>query len=66
MSFWQRIRSKWTARDQRLAINELRRETAEAGATPLPHTGGALFDEPLRPQAIEEVPGDDIPDAPPA
>jgi hypothetical protein len=66
MAFWQRIRSMWAAHEQHLAINELKREVAEAGATPLPHTGGALFDEPLHPQPIEEVPGDDFPDAPPA
>lgn len=63
--FWSRLREKWAARDQRLAVNELRREAAEATAPSVPHTGGALFDEPLRPQPIDEVPGDDLPEGPP-
>jgi hypothetical protein len=63
--FWRRLREKWAARDQRLAVNELRREAAEESAPAVPHTGGALFDEPLQPQPIEEVPGDDLPAGPP-
>lgn len=59
MTFWTRIRSIWAKHDEQLATNELKREFAEAEGPPVPHTGGALFDEPLQPQAIDDVPGDD-------
>ena len=60
---WQRIRSLWSRRDEKLAERELRRESAEAEGPPVPHTGGALFDEPFQP--TESVPGDDRPNGPP-
>ncbi|MGH2971085.1 MAG: hypothetical protein ACRDNM_00675 [Gaiellaceae bacterium] len=60
---WNRIRKLWSGRDDRLAERELRREAAEGEGPPVPHTGGALFDEPF--QATESVPGDDLPDGPP-
>lgn len=59
--FWNRLKSMWAERNDRLAVHELRREAAEAEGPPVPHTGGALFDEPLQPQPIDEVPGDDLP-----
>lgn len=57
--FWQRIRSLWARHDQQLADRELRRGLAEEGLG-VPHTGGALFDEPFQP--TESVPRDDLPD----
>jgi hypothetical protein len=59
--FWRRLKEKWSERNDRLATHELRRESAEAEGPSVPHTGGALFDEPLQPTAIDEVPGDDLP-----
>lgn len=60
---WNRLRRLWGARDERLAERELRREAAESGGPAVPHTGGALFDEPFQP--TEPVPGDDRPNGPP-
>ncbi|HEY2072919.1 MAG TPA: hypothetical protein VGG88_05040 [Gaiellaceae bacterium] len=59
---WDRIRKLWSGHDEKLADRELRRESAQAGAPGVPHTGGALFDEPFEP--TESVPGDDRPDRP--
>jgi hypothetical protein len=59
--FWDRIRTLWSRHDANLADRELHREAAEAEGPPVPHTGGALFDEPFQP--TETVPGDDDPGA---
>ncbi|HEY2556621.1 MAG TPA: hypothetical protein VGI08_05905 [Diaminobutyricibacter sp.] len=59
--FWERIRKLWSGHDAKLADRELRRELAEQGAPGVPHTGGALFDEPFEP--TESVPRGDLPDA---
>lgn len=59
----ERIRRLFSARNERLAERELRREAAEGEGIPVPHTGGALFDEPFQP--TESIPGDDKPDGPP-
>ena len=61
MTFWERIRSMWASHDERLAIHELKRERADAEGLPVPHAGGALFDESLHPEPIDDVPGDDLP-----
>ena len=58
--FWNRLKSMWGKRNDRLAVQELRRESAAAEGPGVPHTGGALFDEALQPQPVDEVPGDDL------
>jgi len=58
---WERIKRLWSGHDEKLAERELRRESAEGEGPPVPHTGGALFDEPFQP--TETVPGDDSPES---
>jgi hypothetical protein len=58
--FWKRLKQKWARHEQEVAERELRREAAEPRGS-VPHTGGALYDEPF--QSTETVPGDDAPGA---
>jgi hypothetical protein len=58
VTVWRRLRQLWRANDERLAERELRREAVEPQGS-IPHTGGALYDEPF--ERTETVPGDDAP-----